>query len=116
MWTTYGAAPGFIADFFAEFSYGVVFICGLIGFAYGKLWRLAVSKRGLGMVLYVLVFALSIYLVLQTMEAIVFRFLVTALPVLIFWHFFMRPKKEAQPVTKDTGSRKSRATRTPAHS
>ena len=95
MWTTYGAAPGFVADLFAEFSYAAIFFAGLIGWVYARIWRVAVSQRGLGMIVYVILFAFSIFLILQTMEAIVFRFLFTTVLLFAFWYFKM-PRRQAK--------------------
>ena len=96
MWTTYGAAPGLVADLFAEFSYWAILLSGLIGWIYAKMWRTAVYQGGLGRIVYVILFALSIFLMLQTLEAIVFRFLFTATPLFLFWYLWMPKERERE--------------------
>jgi hypothetical protein len=88
----YGAAPGFAADLFAEFWWGAVAASILIGFGYGRAWRNSVDRGGLGFIVYILLMAFSIFFVLQTMEAVVYRFLLTAIPISVAWRLFVRPK------------------------
>ena len=54
------------------FSFLVLF---LIGWFYGIAWRKAVTRGGLWIISYTLMAALSVYLVMQTLEAMAFRFL-----------------------------------------
>ncbi len=91
MWASLGAAPGIFADSFAEFSWGGIVIAGLIGWGYCRVWRSAVTHPSLGMVVYVLMFAFSIFLVLQTLEAIVYRLAFCGIPVLAFWTIAIKP-------------------------
>jgi hypothetical protein len=88
----YGAAPGFAADLFAEFSWFAIAASFLIGWSYGHVWKNAVVLGGIWMMLYVLFIGLSIFFVVQTLEAILYRFLFTALPLLGFWRI-LRGKK-----------------------
>jgi hypothetical protein len=85
MWATLGAAPGFVADLFAEFSWGAILVSFLAGLGYAAAWRGAVHGNGLSMVIYILLVGLSIFFILQTMEAIVFRLMFTAVPVVLAW-------------------------------
>lgn len=85
MWTSYGAAPGFVGDLFAEFSWGAILASWLVGAAYGRAWRAAVEGAGLGLILYILLVAVSLFFVMQTLESFLYRMLFTSVPVLIGW-------------------------------
>lgn len=89
----YGAAPGFAADLFAEFSWGAIAVSFLIGWCYGRVWNNAIQFKGIWLMLYVLFFALSIFFVVQTLEAILYRFLLTALPLIGFWRLMIHKKQ-----------------------
>lgn len=88
----YGSAPGFVADLFAEFSWGVVPVCFLIGWAYGRIWRNAEERGGVWLPIYVLFVAFSIFFVMQTMEAVLYRILFTSVPIILLWAIFVRRK------------------------
>jgi hypothetical protein len=92
----YGAAPGFAADLFAEFSWGAAIASLLIGFAYGRTWRTATTSGGLSVIIYILLMAFSIFFVLQTLEAVMYRFVLTAIPISVAWWLFVRPKFPVQ--------------------
>lgn len=80
-----GAAPGFIADLWLEFrwlSLGALF---LIGRLYGFAWRKARTDGGGWIAHYTVLSALSIYLVMQTMEAVIFRYLMMCVPIFLSW-------------------------------
>lgn len=98
----YGAAPGFAADLFAEFSWGAILASYLVGWLYGRVWRNAVTVRGIWLMLYVLFVGLSIFFVVQTLEAILYRILLTALPVMGLWRMIRARQapvlEEAMPV------------------
>ena len=84
---SFGAAPGIIADMWIEFwicAFPVLFI---FGWWYGRVWRHAVGRGGVWTTIYCLMFALSAYLVMQTLEAMAFRFLETALPTWFAWRY-----------------------------
>lgn len=88
-----GAAPGFAADLFAEFSWGAIAASFLIGWGYGRVWKNALRLGGIWLVLYVLFIGLSIFFVVQTLEAILYRLLFTALPLILFWRIMVRRKE-----------------------
>jgi hypothetical protein len=95
----YGAAPGFVADLFAEFSWGAVVASMLIGFGYARAWRNSIERGGLWFIIYILFMAFSIFFVLQTLEAIVYRLLFTAIPTSMIWWMFIRTKRATATVT-----------------
>jgi hypothetical protein len=91
----YGAAPGFAADLFAEFSWLAVGVSFLAGYAYGASWRRCVMFGGIWLVLYLLMVSFSIFFAVQTMEAVLFRMAFTFIPALIVWRLYIsNPNKE----------------------
>jgi hypothetical protein len=93
-----GSAPGIVADLFIEVSWGTVLLMGLLGCAYGWVWKKAVTGSMGWISQYVIISALSIYLVMQTMEAVIFRTLLLSIPCWIVWNWALRaqtPELEA---------------------
>jgi hypothetical protein len=84
-----GAAPGFAADLFAEFGWGAIAASLFIGWGYGRVWKNARRVGGIWLVLYVLLISLSIFFVIQTLEAMLYRLLLTALPLIILWRMMV---------------------------
>jgi hypothetical protein len=104
MTSSAGAAPGFVADLFAEFSWGAILACFLVGLGYSAAWRGAVYGNGLALVLYILLVGLSIFFVLQTLEAILYRLMLTAVPVVLAWRWIAPvnlPDREPVEVPED---------------
>lgn len=87
----YGAAPGFAADLFAEFSWAAIGLCFLAGYGYGVVWRRCVAQGGIWLVLYLLMVAFSIFFAVQTMEAILFRLAFTFIPAVLVWRYYVSP-------------------------
>lgn len=96
-----GAAPGLVADMFIEFGYLSPLALLLIGVLYGTGWRRATGGGGVWVPVYSLMLALSLYLVLQTLEAMAFRFLLTTVPLVIVWKWAARQQVSAVPVTQE---------------
>jgi hypothetical protein len=94
-WGSDGAAPGIVADLWLEFAWLYVPVICLIGGAYQAVWRRAVTAGGVWAAQYVILFALSIYLVMQTMEAVMFRFLELSFPIWIAWHLQAKRRRSA---------------------
>ena len=65
---------------------------GLLGWIYGAVWRQAMLRRGAWASFYVILAALSIYLVMQTMEAVIFRTLELGLPCWLAWKWATRTR------------------------
>ena len=80
-----GSAPGIVADLWVELWWLAVPAMALLGFGYGFVWRRAVTRGGPWTSQYVILSALSIYLVMQTMEAVIFRTLLLSLPCWLTW-------------------------------
>jgi hypothetical protein len=85
-----GAAPGIIADLWVELWWLAVPAMALLGWCYGSVWRKAVLQGGAWSSQYVLLSALSIYLVMQTMEAVIFRVLLLSAPCWITWRWALK--------------------------
>jgi hypothetical protein len=85
-----GAAPGFIADLWVEFRWFSMPTLWLLGRLYGRFWRNAQLRGGPWVAQYIVVAALSVYLVMQTMEAVIFRFLLMSLPIWLTWRVAYR--------------------------
>lgn len=85
-----GAAPGIIADLWVELWWLAIPAMAAIGYLYGFVWRRAVLRGGPWATQYVLLSALSIYLVMQTMEAVIFRVLLLSVPCWLAWRWVLR--------------------------
>jgi|GEM_PF-759526 len=91
-WRPYGgSATGFVADLFLEFSWGAIVAAYLFGYLFGALWRRAARDKGLWIVLYLEIAALSIYVPTQSVSAVLHRFLFMAVGSTIFWNAVVRP-------------------------
>jgi oligosaccharide repeat unit polymerase len=83
-WTaTVGSAPGIVADIWREFSWGMVIVLGGLGWFYGYAWRRASREGWEWLAIYCYMASLSLYLVMQTLEAMLYRFLFGAVPMLL---------------------------------
>lgn len=91
-----GSAPGIVADLFVELWWLAIPAMALLGWVYGSVWKRAVLRGGPWSSQYVILSALSIYLVMQTMEAVIFRTLLLSIPCWITWRWALRA-----PVTVD---------------
>jgi hypothetical protein len=80
-----GSAPGIVADLWVEFRWFAIPILGLIGRIYASVWRKAVVEGQVWTAQYIMMSALSIYLVMQQMEAVIFRVLILSVPVWLVW-------------------------------
>jgi hypothetical protein len=98
-----GSAPGIVADLFIEVSWGAVLLMGLLGCAYGWVWKKAVTSGTPWISQYVIISALSIYLVMQTMEAVIFRTLLLSIPAWIVWNWALRAQTQPQPMAAALG-------------
>ena len=70
-----GAAPGIIADLWTEFSWVALALLLAIGYLYGWVWRRTAQGGGPWAIVYSVMVALSIFLVMQTLEAWLVRLL-----------------------------------------
>jgi hypothetical protein len=86
-----GAAPSIVGDFWLEFGLLSPFAAIGLGWFYGRLWRLSRSDPRMQPV-YVMLAALSIYLVAQTIEAWVFRALLYGIPAFMAMRWLGRKR------------------------
>ena len=86
-----GAAPGIVADMWIEFWWASFLVILGIGWCYGRAWSRAVMHGGLWATIYCLMFALSAFLVMQSLQAMLFRFLLLAVPGLLAWRYARGP-------------------------
>ncbi|MBE9158403.1 hypothetical protein IQ265_16420 [Nodosilinea sp. LEGE 06152] len=82
-----GSAPGIVADMWLEFWWFSPFVLFAIGWLYGMTWRRAIRRGGLWILIYTLLAALSVYLVMQTLEAMAFRFLLMTGAAWLIWKY-----------------------------
>jgi hypothetical protein len=82
-----GAAPGIVADMWLEFAWAAFLVILCIGWCYGRAWSKAVTEGGMWGVTYCLMFSLSAFLVMQTLEAMIYRLLLLAVPALLAWRY-----------------------------
>jgi hypothetical protein len=85
-----GSAPGIVADLWVEIWWFAIAAMALLGWSYGIIWKRAVQRGGPWASQYVIISALSIYLVMQTMEAVIFRVLLLSVPTWLSWRWAMR--------------------------
>ena len=66
----------------------------LYGWIYGKCWRNAISRGRHWIAQYAVLSALSIYLVMQTMEAVIFRLALLSIPIWAAWAWALHEKRK----------------------
>jgi hypothetical protein len=92
-----GSAPGLISDLWLEFRWLVFPVMWLLGRALSTVWKNAVTREGVWVAQYAICLSLSIYFVMQTMEAVIFRILILSLPVWLVWNKAARNRSEYEP-------------------
>ncbi len=90
-----GSAPGIIADFWLEVWWFAPLLMFVVGLGYGFVWKRAVTRGGPWSSQYVVLAALSIYLVMQTGEAVIFRALELSIPTWLAWKWALRKPARA---------------------
>lgn len=86
-----GSAPGIIADLWVEVWWLCIPLMALLGAGYAFTWKKAITRGGPWASQYVILSALSIYLVMQTMEAVIFRTLLLSIPCWLIWRWALQP-------------------------
>ena len=104
-----GAAPGIVADLWVEVWWFAIPFMGLLGWIYGYTWRKAVTRGGPWSSQLVVLSAITIYMVMQTMEAVIFRTLLLSIPCWMIWRWALPaparlrgglPRRRLQPTVK----------------
>ena len=88
-----GSAPGIVADLWVEVWWLAVPFMAVLGWTYGAVWKKAVQHGGAWSTQYVILSCLSIYLVMQTMEAVIFRTLMLSIPSWLIWRWANAPER-----------------------
>ena len=99
-----GSAPGIIADLWLELWWLAVPAMAGLGWLYGYTWKKSVTQGGAWTAQYAILAALSIYLVMQTMEAVIFRTLLLSIPCWLTWRWALRAPRLRQPARAETTS------------
>jgi hypothetical protein len=92
-----GSAPGLISDLWLEFRWLVFPVMWLLGRALSTVWKKALTREGVWVAQYAICLSLSIYFVMQTMEAVIFRILILSLPVWLVWNKADGTQSDPQP-------------------
>jgi hypothetical protein len=90
-----GSAPGIVADTWIEFHWLNLPFLFLLGLMYGWTWKQCVRFGGPWNTQYAILSALSIYLVMQTMEAVIFRTLLLSIPAWIVWKWALKASSDS---------------------
>lgn len=85
-----GSAPGIVADLWIEGSWFAIPMMAVFGWCYAFVWRKALLVGKAWVAQYAILGALALYLVMQTMEAVIFRCLLLSIPVWLVWNWAMR--------------------------
>ncbi len=80
-----GAAGGFVADLFLEFSWGCIGVSFLLGLFFAAAWRRWVNRGGLWTLLYFEVMILSVHLIVQSLGAWLYRVILVVVLTSLFW-------------------------------
>jgi hypothetical protein len=92
-----GSAPGVVADLWMEFHWLNLPVLFLLGRLFATAWRKAQLAGGVWVAQYIIMAALSIYFVMQTMEAVIFRLLILSAPLQLVWHLAGTRETAASP-------------------
>jgi hypothetical protein len=80
-----GSAPGIISDLWLEFRWLNLPALWILGKLFGLAWKKTHLVGGPWVTQYIIAAALSIYFVMQTMEAVIFRTLILSIPLWLAW-------------------------------
>jgi hypothetical protein len=91
-----GAAPTLIPDAILEFSLpGAAIALYGIGYLYARCWRKAVETQGIWLINYVVLAAVSVFLISQGLTAPMHIYLLTMLPMALFWRFYIERRSRS---------------------
>ncbi|MBI1374428.1 MAG: oligosaccharide repeat unit polymerase [Phycisphaera sp.] len=86
-----GSAGGFVADAYIELWWFGAILCYFIGRVYSYVWRRASLEGGFWLFVYVILLALSVYLVAQSVGAWLYRALLICVPTWVMWRWAVEP-------------------------
>jgi len=87
-----GSASNLVADLYAEFSWGAILGCWLLGRFIGVTWRNFRVRGGFWVFMYMCVGILSVYLPTQSFSAFFHRFLYMNIVTYLLWRYWMHPR------------------------
>lgn len=88
---TGGSSMGLYAEVWQQFWWFSLPFLWLVGWCFGRVWRMAVSQGGVWLVCYVIMISLSIYMTQQTLQAFLWRFMFIAAGGWLAWRIFVQP-------------------------
>jgi len=91
-----GSAPGIISDLWIELHWLNLPALWVLGWFFGRTWRKTHVVGGPWITQYIITAALSIYFVMQTMEAVISRTLILSIPMWLAWRI-SRPRQAPVP-------------------
>ncbi len=97
-----GAAATVVADMWVEFGWLEIPVAFLLGWTLGRVWRLGVTQMGFWMTEYIILSILSIYLITQSGEAVISRFIILSVPAILVWRKARADGSPAEPVGTQT--------------
>lgn len=86
-----GAAGAFVADLWVEFSWLAVPAAWGIGWGYGYVWKRAITDGVHWVTQYMILTSVSVFLITQGLEAVLFRFIILSVPTAWVWWMARRP-------------------------
>jgi oligosaccharide repeat unit polymerase len=101
-----GASNGIVSDMWIEFWWVGLAALFVIGWLYGFSWRRAYVNGQFATVVYVIIASLSLYLVSQTLEAMLYRFLYMIIPAWLFWSLAKNVRRQKSRRLSPTATRR----------
>jgi len=93
----FGAAHGFDAGFFLDFSWGGYVFCYLFGLFFAWVWRRERTKGGVWTVILPVTLCMSIYAPTQGAAAYLYFWILAVIPTALLWRFYIHPPTAAGP-------------------
>ncbi len=93
-----GAAASMVADLWVEFSWLELPVAFLLGWGFGRVWRLGVTEMGFWMTEFVILCILSVYFVSQSGEAVISRSVILTVPAILTWRLSRIPGAYLSPL------------------
>ncbi len=87
-----GSAWTMVADLWVEMYWGGLGVAVILGWVFGYTWRRSLADERFWTSAYVVLALVSVYLVSQTMEAVIFRVLIILIPTAIVWRKATQPR------------------------
>jgi hypothetical protein len=99
-----GSAGGFVSDLFLEFSWGCIVVCFLLGLVISTAWKRWVTRGELWTLLYFEIMILSVYLIVQSLGAWLYRVVLVVVLTTVFWKWNVGRKRMLRPTMPRRGS------------